>query len=280
MAHYYQSALFTIFAAVPEAGQGLFRFRQATFEKLAALPFRHQTDEPKGQFYVLGGLVDFGQEYQQLVRKSELLRRGWVFQEWFLSRRIVYFTPAGIFFECQENYPMSEAQVELPHSSGPKLDPFYKAGTRKFASFPELFWYTLVEIYSELGLTQETDRIVALGGIADELRSVFMHNDARKPNQTIHYEYIAGIWLRDIHKGLLWQRKNIEGPYISSDGPPSWSWASLNNVVCWSEQQTNVKPAMKIISLISGDNTEFSVQSPCNGCKTFVDSLSTGSRVP
>ncbi|KAF2666143.1 hypothetical protein BT63DRAFT_463287 [Microthyrium microscopicum] len=225
---------------------------------------------------VLTGTVDHAQEYRNLVRNSPLLQRGWIFQEWFLSRRILYFTTAGLFFECQDSYPVSEAHIEFPHSTSTKLDPFFKAGIRKFTGSPELLWYTLVELYSELDLTQANkDRIIAMAGVAKEVRSIFSINDKKYHAEPQHYEYIAGLWLRDIHQGLLWQRKNIEGSYKPLAGYPSWSWASTLNAVCWDQKPPHSKPEMQITHLIAGDNTEVKIQSPCNNCNAFDESTNS-----
>lgn len=46
--------------------------------------------------------------YTQAVTDSELLSRGWVFQEWLLSSRIAAFSQnAGVFLVCSEDMPQS-----------------------------------------------------------------------------------------------------------------------------------------------------------------------------
>jgi hypothetical protein len=61
-----------------------------------------------GYFYVYSYNWEVDRQYLSFIRDSELLSRGWVFQEWLLSRRILYFTPAGIFFECEERPPYND----------------------------------------------------------------------------------------------------------------------------------------------------------------------------
>lgn len=46
--------------------------------------------------------------YTKAITDSELLSRGWVFQEWLLSPRIAAFSRnAGVFLVCSESLPYS-----------------------------------------------------------------------------------------------------------------------------------------------------------------------------
>lgn len=83
----------------------------------------------------------------------------------------------------------------------------------------------MVNYYISRSLTYKTDRLIAIEGIADEIRSRMMEID-----------YVAGIWYEeghqdsvDIHKGLVWSVpvggvKTKSRQYIA----PSWSWAQID----------------------------------------------------
>jgi hypothetical protein len=80
------------------------------------------------------------------------------------------------------------------------------------------FWYTIVVQYRKRRLTFEKDKFPALSGIAMEMA------------ERMKYKYVAGLWLEDIHAGLLWStvgticRRSPE--YVA----PSWSWACLTQL--------------------------------------------------
>ncbi|TGO48141.1 hypothetical protein BCON_0250g00140 [Botryotinia convoluta] len=87
-------------------------------------------------------------------------------------------------------------------------------------------WLGLVKEYSKLLITYDKDRLVALTGIAKTFQD------------RLDSHYLAGIWLGDLARGLLW---NIAKPLCFEKGynenvyrlaselkfAPSWSWASL-----------------------------------------------------
>jgi hypothetical protein len=74
-----------------------------------------------------------------------------------------------------------------------------------------------VDHYRKRRLTFEKDKFPALSGIAMEMA------------ERIKYTYVAGLWLEDIHAGLLWSTfgTNCRPPeYVA----PSWSWACLTQL--------------------------------------------------
>jgi hypothetical protein len=78
-------------------------------------------------------------------------------------------------------------------------------------------WYTIVDQYRNRRLTFEKDKFPALSGLAMEMA------------ERIKYTYVAGLWLEDIHDGLLW---STIGTYCRSPDyvAPSWSWACLTQL--------------------------------------------------
>jgi len=71
-----------------------------------------------------------------------------------------------------------------------------------------------VELYTDTSLTTPDDRHVAISGLAHEIQK--HTKDA----------YFAGLWRKDILRGILW---HLEVPQRVSPVPyraPSWSWAA------------------------------------------------------
>ncbi|GAB1317117.1 hypothetical protein MFIFM68171_07327 [Madurella fahalii] len=180
-------------------------------------------------------------------QQDPLLNRAWVFQERILSRRTIHFGTSEIMWECRSCYhcecgmiapttaltsatptatPMEDITVEdlalsdnylanqpsLGDISVPRkavLSKICSAGVSTIDVFN--FWMQTVSEYSLLDLTWESDRLVALGGIA------------RKVQQAMGFTYLAGIWLEDLPRSLLWSGAGInrsQRPSLT----PSWSW--------------------------------------------------------
>lgn len=185
MADYYQNASFTIMAAVPPSkrSQGLFHLPEGDLYRLARLPYRDKEGNRKGHFYVSCHL-DPARETQRhnQIQKNDLLSRGWVFQEWALSRRIAWYTEHGLTLrcKCRNLQHQGESLINLDPSPGlHRILPLlglvipknrwdrYKASAPPFQS--PLDWQALVSQYSTMQLTKpEEDRLVALSGVAQE----------------------------------------------------------------------------------------------------------------
>jgi hypothetical protein len=79
-------------------------------------------------------------------------------------------------------------------------------------------WLDIVEEYSMLAITKESDRLPALSGLAKFLSQKF---------QTL---YLAGLWESNLIIGLLWHRCSLTYSSCFRDkfsNVPSWSWASI-----------------------------------------------------
>ncbi|KAK4185644.1 heterokaryon incompatibility protein-domain-containing protein [Podospora australis] len=184
-----------------------------------------------------------------------LLTRAWVFQERLLSKRTIHIGTSEIMWECrccyhcecgmiappfqrQERTPQSDtnpaAEVmaeDLPATRSnrsllgdalkPKKVLFAEASSPK-ASRTEVFdfWMQAVEEYSGLHLSQESDRLVSLGSIA------------RNIQEATGFTYLAGLWLEDSPRMLMWTGWGDFRPatLIAETFPPkdvpSWAWIS------------------------------------------------------
>ncbi|CEJ88288.1 hypothetical protein VHEMI04673 [[Torrubiella] hemipterigena] len=241
MGSYYQNAHLTISASSADASQGLIPSREDKSPRIARMVYLDQNQNANGYFYLMPFLERVDDEYREHVQESELFTRGWVFQEWLLSKRIIYFTPVGIIFECCTNglrnergEDVSTNYYDIWTSERPLTKPVYTFDNTQL----ENVWYWIVQWYSSLSLTMpDQDRVVALAGIADEyrlsLQRCFRANE-KLPAPTVPCggEYAAGLWIRDLHRGLTWQARP-EADIARLPGFPTWSWASINTPVVW-----------------------------------------------
>ncbi|KAK1779546.1 heterokaryon incompatibility protein-domain-containing protein [Copromyces sp. CBS 386.78] len=172
-------------------------------------------------------------------KEEPLLDRAWVFQERILSRRTVYISSSEVLWECRSRYFCECGGINNPIPSGSDglswefgdigpLDPQYYTPISKKVRFADVclskmssnqalaFWRKLVEEYTTLMLTRESDRDIALSGI----RHSFMTGR--------DFTYYAGIWIQDLPQSLLWTAEvPMSCPTAKAEkgmNAPSWSW--------------------------------------------------------
>ena len=196
----------------------------------------------------------FGQQHEDpygLARPWEpLLRRAWVFQERPLSRRTIHIGSSEIMWGCRCCYhcecgmigppfrlpghalptqrevmaedlptPRHGTRILLGDTAVTKKTSLNKACAPGASAIHALdFWMLAVEEHSALDLIYESDRLVALGGIA------------RKIHETTGFTYLAGLWLEDLPRSLRWTGWGFFEPSDtrepSANSLPSWSWIS------------------------------------------------------
>jgi hypothetical protein len=156
--------------------------------------------------------------------------RAWAMQERLSARRVVHFYDDEMVWECkgatwcecgklsQNNQFLESGVLSLKM----RVSQAVTAGAR---SRGEGFraWADLVEHYTRCELTQDADKLPAIGGLAR------MFSSGGKLGR-----YVAGMWEGALWRCLLWR---VEGgntarrprTYVA----PSWSWAGLVGQVNW-----------------------------------------------
>ena len=248
MAQYYQQSIVTISATGTSQCGGLLAPRpNGAFKSLLQLPYRDAKNYQKGHFYIYRPNERSLPLYHNSVCKSKLRSRGWAFQEWFLSRRIIYYTPHEIFFECQSQLPKSERQQTI--YIRPEQDIAVKMDFQLMPSSGFDSWYDIIESYSGTELTMPSkDRIIAISGIAKEFREMIKRNT--REQEHIFLQYVSGLWLQDVHHGLLWQTK-VQHVDWCECGAPSWSWASRLAEVKWLKRSAHSQMECEVTALIA-----------------------------
>jgi hypothetical protein len=232
--------------------------------------------ESTGGLYVRRNTAAFSMTHVKILRKDHakryfgftrdvqtvghqfgpLMQRGWVLQERLLSPRSVYYGQQ-LTWECPELL----ANEVFPEGSPSKklINPWNLNSPLRFVSLAERrerdalqygdglrindtyrTWLHLVEKYRHCQLTFHSDALPALSGLASQFQNKFKD------------DYLAGIWRRDLIRGLLWHRcivhcrgrimkyplPKYRGMYPYSPSfafsltytflAPSWSWAATN----------------------------------------------------
>ncbi|PYH51302.1 HET domain-containing protein [Aspergillus niger CBS 101883] len=200
------------------------------------------------------------------VSNAPLNKRGWVFQERFLARRVIHFGPRQIGWECQqmqalESFPRGlpptltvgsrskpaiyEAlrelsQVALASPQAAQNAPRFPTADLQFAEW----WNSTMEDYSRCRFTFVKDKLVALAGVA---KYVARNRPADR--------YLAGMWQSCLAHSLAWFRIHQRGRVYSNRDyidcrVPSWSWASFDGEICFpSIVQGSVHQFIKVVQL-------------------------------
>ncbi|KAF2803546.1 uncharacterized protein BDZ99DRAFT_546760, partial [Mytilinidion resinicola] len=155
------------------------------------------------------------------------MSRGWVYQEKLLAPRVLHFCTKELVWECQEgddcecnNYrsaPMKELEKV---KSGEVLEAWALPKRQHQARTPvTLLWHQMVQRYSCLALTEQSDRLPAIAGLAREIGRCKMG------------KYLASLWEDSLYDDLLWEVDDRCAEKLKTYRAPSWSWASVNGSV-------------------------------------------------
>lgn len=145
------------------------------------------------------------------------LNRGWTFQEWMLSPRVLHIDNLTLW-DCFDGYAneLNHRQIDkvrLPRDS-------QQFGTK-------VLWTRIVEEYSKRTITHQKDRMPALAGLA------------ARYGQVTGYTYLAGLWVEEMPFSLLWQPRSgcavSDAQQRGNPTIPSWSWASSDGGVYYPE---------------------------------------------
>ncbi|KAH6680005.1 heterokaryon incompatibility protein-domain-containing protein [Plectosphaerella plurivora] len=174
-----------------------------------------------GRFRDVKLVADYGWQAQELVLgRSKWQTRGWTFQEWILSSRILVFSPYRVSYECagmqcieQLNCPIG-VNVDRPQRR--QHDDLYR---------PEGALSYLIS-FSQRQLTYESDALNAMSGIlqtwiaANPGAAHFMGMPVILPSKetrTAKTLFLA-LWA-----GLTWQTMDVRVRSVRRTGMPTWS---------------------------------------------------------
>jgi hypothetical protein len=246
MGHVYANATCTIAAtASKDSSGGLFFDRCPELLRPRRVVFGFNPEAPwlRGQhtgFALLGTyLCDVAYLASRCVENAPLYRRAWVSQERQLSRRLLHFTSTQLFWECNECTACETYPERLPQHAQPwwqddatilkkqlrditnqdkNSSPLSAPGLDDMTYYT---WCIYRTQYSRCALTRNTDKLVAIQGIANLV------------SQATGDQFIAGLWRSRIIEELCWIK---EDPMMETVEwrAPTWSWASTNGRIDYS----------------------------------------------
>ncbi|KAJ9655525.1 hypothetical protein H2198_005616 [Neophaeococcomyces mojaviensis] len=234
MGEVYKYALCNIAAtAAPDSTYGCFRNKSGHSATGCSLWIDCE-GLPNGVFHCLPEDL-----WEDKISSAPLNRRAWVVQERLLSPRILHFGADQLYFECCETSACETCPAGLEGDIAPtskKLElslcplpyklafDFRRSGEQSDDHLLKFLhaWSEVVTTYSEGKLTREEDKLVALSGLAKEMKSRFCGD----------IEYLAGLWRQDLAAQLLWSVISKGRKYsLPTTQAPSWSWASIDGLI-------------------------------------------------
>ena len=166
------------------------------------------------------GIREFPKSLKSALSDSVIARRGWTMQERMLSSRILHFTENQMFWQCAAD-EHSEDGKKRPEMRSFRND--HRMYQRQDIDRIEvrLRWFEIVDEHKRLELSNHSDRLPSLAGIA---RAYHRHFNSK---------YLVGLWAVHLPRNLLWKcidvehksEDNCDVQHATIQGP-SWSWAN------------------------------------------------------
>lgn len=144
--------------------------------------------------------------------------RGWTYQEYHLSNRMLVFMDNKVIWKCQE-FECQEGLTTPVDGYGLLEQP----AMQEPPGYPSLSYYSsLVEGYNKRNLGLDSDILPAFSGILERLNPVF------------HAGFLQGLPELFFDIALLWQpvnvlRRRTGGAHHAP--PPSWSWVAWHGEI-------------------------------------------------
>lgn len=204
---------------------------------------------------------------------SPLLQRGWALQESMLANRLLRFTVDGMRWECNRiHHDLTGLMSKTIRTAKLTRNKAHMDGTLKYVlngprsdgdeafkchiidfmgrSTPaSLFqaWYAIVSYYSERDLTNISDKLSALSGLARLVSEALF---------TMPTAYVAGHWKSDLSRSLLWYCSKSKLPNRSLPyRAPTWSWASVDGQISYFHEQYQFRFENQLIIYSAECNT-------------------------
>ncbi|EWY89974.1 hypothetical protein FOYG_07612 [Fusarium oxysporum NRRL 32931] len=219
MADVYQHSFLTIAATKSHDGsQGC--FSETSHQYVAKLLPGYQ------DIYIRQQVPLFPNHWGQLDENDNypLLNRAWIYQEMRLSPRVLHFCNEEVIWVCQNSQRSETGCNDNDYNNGKSFKPTLFTCVNEPQYDREQFtWHRTVQEYSRLNLTYESDKTIALAGVAQRMQRTW-------PDDI----YLAGIWEKHLPLDLLWMvwpTPKVEKPRLTRY--PSWSWASVKAQVMW-----------------------------------------------
>ncbi|UPL00335.1 hypothetical protein LCI18_011269 [Fusarium solani-melongenae] len=218
MMHVYGNALLTIAAAAAaESSESSLTHRDSlNIQPTTIMVPQEGPGEVPDVPYILAPGEPFNE-----IKNSPLRRRAWVLQESYISNRILFLADTQLWWECREALCCESWPTGIPKEVMDETAYHHDRKKGGGIQSAHSVWRNLVQEYTRCRLTNFSDKLIAMAGLASHLQPSIGAD-----------EYVAGFWRSQLPHALCWGElaRPIEGFRPSQYRAPSWSWASLEGV--------------------------------------------------
>ncbi|KAI0448169.1 heterokaryon incompatibility protein-domain-containing protein [Xylaria telfairii] len=195
-------------------------------------------------------VLSVAQDLETLLKDSIWGGRGWTFEEYVFSRRLLFFLESEVFFKCGAHtfreslglHPIREVRPTVSrgisddpwvsHTEGLHKSLHNKPDNLSKALNGDIFIHAL-EAYSKRSLSFEEDRVAAFGGVilaaATGPMVEISERELLRHGHPLHLFEILLAWEHG-YSGTSSARPIPDKPFA-----PSWSWASSPVSITFSE---------------------------------------------
>lgn len=182
--------------------------------------------------------LDFRYDLVDQTNVWPLVLRGWVYQELWLSTRVIHYGAHEVSWHCHTTVERESTTVIYPHKLEKRRT--FRAGDAKSLRSQ---WYKAVEAYAWRYFTFPKDRLPAFAAIAQKMQEL-------RPDD----EYMAGLWRHTLLFDLMWsfvhddEQRQLDTTH--SFAPiPTWSWMRIHGAIKWTTKPHDT--CLKNVELLS-----------------------------
>ncbi|KAG5760007.1 hypothetical protein H9Q72_011866 [Fusarium xylarioides] len=152
-----------------------------------------------------------------------------------LSPRVLHFCNEEVIWVCRSSQRSESGCNDRNYNDGKSFKPtLFSCVDDTLRDKAQFTWHRSVQEYSRLNLTYESDKTIALAGVAQRMQRT-------RPDD----RYLAGIWEKYLPLDLLWMVwPTPKGKKSRLARYPSWSWASVSSQVMW---DGNCSPLQSVV---------------------------------
>lgn len=224
----YTNSLFTISAAASHSPyDGLFGWRPDRYVRVKPSSYHAEPFCVGASLHVRTSQSDVGvkRKWSDHIAALPISNRAWTLQERYLPPAVLHFDQDDACWECRSGiFDGREGARAADPVSAPDLklilplDPTWRMDDILGQ------WYNLVEQFQRRKVTDVKDRLAAFAGFAETFST------------QLKSDYRAGLWAKDIHRGLLWMRAESpggkrSGQTVYNEKAPTWSWAHIDHAI-------------------------------------------------
>ncbi|KAF5694972.1 hypothetical protein FDENT_785 [Fusarium denticulatum] len=141
-----------------------------------------------------------------------------------LSPRVLHFCNEEVIWVCQTSQRSESGCNDTDYNDGKSFKPtLFSSVSDTLHDKAQFTWRRTVQEYYRLNITYESDKTIALAGVAQRMQR-------RRPDD----RYLSGIWEKYLPLDLLWMvwpTPKVEKSRLARY--PSWSWTSVKSQVMW-----------------------------------------------